>query len=118
MPEIWEKPQADADHAHEEYIAEIEEGAMDVFDNHYDGPSDPASFRRAVAEVWIEAIKIEREACAVIATQHKGSAAKARHEKGQKLSGLEDGLVVEIIAEERGEEIAAETIAGAIRARP
>ncbi len=39
---------------------EIEERAVDVFDNHYDGPSDPASFRKAVAQVWVEATAAER----------------------------------------------------------
>ena len=117
MPEMWEKPQADADHAHDECVAEIEEKAVDVFDNHYDGPSDPASFRKAIAQVWIEAAKVEREACAEIADQHKGSAAKKRQSKGQRLVGVDEQIVATIQDEERGEDIAAEMIASAIRAR-
>ena len=50
-----------------------------------------------------------------IARKHKGSAAKKRLERGQRLSKIsDDGLVVEITAEERGEDIAADIIAQAI----
>ena len=52
---------------------------------------------------------------AEIARKHKGSAAKKRLERGQRLSKIsDDGLVVEITAEERGEDIAADIIAQAI----
>ena len=59
----------------------------------------------------------EREQCAVVADQHRGSAAKKRQVKGQRLSTFDDGLAVEIQAEERGEDIAAEIIAREIRER-
>ena len=50
-----------------------------------------------------------------IARKHKGSAAKKRLERGQRLGKIsDDGLVVEITAEERGEDIAADIIAQAI----
>ncbi len=54
---------------------------------------------------------------AIVADQHRGAAAKARLAKGNPLGKMDDdGLVVEIRAEERGEDIAAEIIAKAIRA--
>lgn len=59
----------------------------------------------------------EREACAAIADKHKGAAAKKRRTTGKKLSGFPDMAQLEIQSEERGEDIASETIAAAIRAR-
>ena len=54
---------------------------------------------------------------AIVADQHRGAAAKARLAKGNPLGKMDDdGLVVEIRAEERGEDIAAEIISKAIRA--
>ena len=50
----------------------------------------------------------ERERCASLALAHKGSARKAREKKGHSWSE-------EIGAEERGEDIASEMIAAAIR---
>lgn len=97
MPEMWEKPQADADHAHDEHEAEIEERAMDVFDNHYDGPSDPASFRKAVAEVWKEAAKVERETCARMAQSH-GEFCEREARNGGAVSLFERGDGAEHIA--------------------
>ena len=62
-------------------------------------------------------VKTEREECAKVADSHKGAAAASRRDKGMKFGEMEDGAVVEISAEERGEDIAAEIIAAAIRAR-
>ncbi len=63
------------------------------------------------------AIKREREACAKLAEQHKGSAARRRKERGQRLVSYSPEIQIEINAEERGEDLAAECIARAIRAR-
>ena len=61
--------------------------------------------------------KREREACAKLAEQHKGSAARRRKERGQRLVNYGPEIQNEINAEERGEDLAAECIARAIRAR-
>lgn len=69
----------------------------------------------AEQQAYYEAgVAAERERCANIAEAHKGSAARRRLERGQKLShfGLDNSE--EIRAEERGEDIAAEMIARAI----
>lgn len=64
------------------------------------------------------AIEIERKACADLAESHRGSAAKRRFALGRPLGEIEDdGLVVQIRAEERGEDIAAEIISHDIRCR-
>lgn len=56
------------------------------------------------------------EACAKVADEHKGRAAEKRRAKGLKLAGIRRDVADEIIAEERGEDIAAEIIARTIRA--
>ena len=56
-----------------------------------------------------------RERCAKIAMKHRGEAAKRRKMRGQSLSSFTDEHQAEIRAEERGEDIAAEMIAAAIR---
>lgn len=56
----------------------------------------------------------ERERCAKIAEAHKGSAARKRREAGRTLH-LGSEYYAEIVSEERGEDIAAEMIAAAIR---
>lgn len=53
---------------------------------------------------------------AAVAKAHKGSAAKKRRERGIKLSSMEEWQQQEVIAEERGEDIAADIITRAIRA--
>ena len=79
---------------------------------------NPVSFADITAEEAYDlGRRDEKEECAKIADAHKGSAAKQRQEKGHLLRDMEDGLHVEVNAEERGEDIAAETIAAAIRAR-
>lgn len=62
-----------------------------------------------------DAVAIERERCAKIAESHKGSAARKRRSSGQKLSSFGLDSADEILCEERGEDIAAEMIAAAIR---
>lgn len=56
------------------------------------------------------------ERAAKVADAHKGAAAKKRQAKGMLGRNMDDGLYVEVFAEERGENIAAEIIAAAIRA--
>lgn len=73
-------------------------------------PKDIAAAIRA-------AVEEEREACAEIAQRHKGAAQKRRRDRGQKLSLYEPFEQNEIVAEERGEDIAADIIAAAIRKR-
>ncbi len=61
------------------------------------------------------AVQAETQRCAGLARAHKGSAQRKRIEKGRPLSKIhDDGLAVEIMAEERGEDMAAEMIADAI----
>lgn len=59
----------------------------------------------------------EREACAQVAEAHKGAAAKKRRTRPNIVKFASDEAKVEIFAEERGEDIAAEIIARNIRAR-
>lgn len=61
------------------------------------------------------AVEAERERCAKIAEAHKGSASRTRQLKHGKLSSFPSHAAEEIQAEERGEDIAAEIIARAIR---
>jgi len=68
----------------------------------YQESREAAAVERARAE--------EREACATIAWKHRGAAERDRRAKGF-------GSSEHIAAEERGETIAAEIIAAAIRAR-
>ena len=76
-----------------------------------------ANLRALHKRAGIEGYAAGLEAAAIVADQHRGSAAKARIAEGQPLGRIDDdGLVVEIRAEERGEDIAAEIIAKAIRA--
>lgn len=79
-------------------------------------PENTDDIGRLVVHAFEAAVKEERERCAKIADAHKGSAAKKRREKFGKLSsfGLDNGAEIE--TEERGEDIAAEMIARAIRA--
>ena len=58
----------------------------------------------------------QAEEDAGIALAQKGKAADIRHNRGPKLSGYYAEDQAEILAEERGEDIAAEIIAAAIRA--
>jgi hypothetical protein len=77
----------------------------------------PAKALERARAVEAEGYAAGLEAAAKVADQHRGSAAKARLAKDQPLGMMDDdGLVVEIRAEERGEDIAAEIIAKAIRA--
>lgn len=55
------------------------------------------------------------EEAAKKADAHKGSAAKRRRERGQKLAHMTNQEAAEIVTEERGEDIAAGMIATAIR---
>ena len=66
---------------------------------------------KALAEARAAAI----EECAKVALVHRGSAAKKRQEKA-KLPKMSPDTMNEILAEERGEDIAVEIIAAAIRA--
>ncbi len=59
----------------------------------------------------------QAEEDARIALAQKGKAADIRHNRGPKLSGYYAEDQAEILAEERGEDIAAEIIAAAIRAK-
>lgn len=68
-----------------------------------------------VDEVILAAIQAEREACAKIAADHKGAAARAR--RGRPRLVTTRLAYTDIAAEERGEDIASEIIAAAIRAR-
>ncbi|KKL63705.1 hypothetical protein LCGC14_2172440, partial [marine sediment metagenome] len=85
------------------YIAEINKKVIDAM------IATPAeALERARGEDYAAGL----EAAAIVADQHRGSAAKARLAKDQPLGRIDDdGLVVEIRAEERGEDIAAEIIA-------
>lgn len=69
----------------------------------------------AIAAICAQSRLDERERCAKIADSHKGSAARKRRERGQKLSNFGLDNSDEIQCEERGEDIAAEMIAAAIR---
>lgn len=72
----------------------------------------------AIAEILRlrTAVIAERDACAKVARSHIGSAANRRKER--RLRGrLSDAALAEVLAEERGEDIAAELIETAIRAR-
>lgn len=70
-----------------------------------------------ITDAIAAAVEAEREACAKVAESHKGSAAKRRLSRGLKLSHVHPDAQMEIVAEERGEDIAARIIAQAIRAR-
>jgi hypothetical protein len=61
------------------------------------------------------AVAAEQERCAKIAEAHKGKAAKTRRDRGQTFKFMSEEAAAEIVAEERGEDIAAEMIAKAIR---
>lgn len=58
----------------------------------------------------------ERERCAKIAEAHIGAAERTRQQRGQTFRNMPIDAAQEIEAEERGETIAAEMIARAIRA--
>lgn len=58
------------------------------------------------------------EEAAKVADAHRGRAAKERVQRGRRLSMLPPAVRDEILAEERGEDIAAELIAKDIRALP
>jgi len=60
------------------------------------------------------ATAIVLEAAAEVAKAHKGSATKKRISRGQKLNNVTNEMRWEIVAEERGEDIAAEMIEAAI----
>lgn len=79
---------------------------------HFDG-------ERIVSDAEANAVAAEREACARIADEHKGSATRKRKRKrdGRPLGFMHEEAMIEVAAEERGEDIAAEIIAAAIRAR-
>ena len=80
-------------------------------------PDIQTAVQPLIDEARAEGYAAGLEAAAIVADQHRGSAAKARLAKDQPLGRIDDdGLVVEIRAEERGEDIAAEIIAKAIRA--
>ena len=70
-----------------------------------------------IAEAIEECVNAERERCAKIAADHKGAATKRRLARGMKLGSLPHHAQDEIVAEERGEDIAAEMIATAIRTK-
>jgi hypothetical protein len=63
------------------------------------------------------AVLAEREACAKVADEQIGEGHRSRMRKGMKLGKLPHYAQDEIAAEERGETIASECIAKAIRAR-
>lgn len=63
------------------------------------------------------ALDRETEACALLADAHKGAAARNRRAKGNVLAGLPEEAQLEILAEERGEDLASGEIAKAIRNR-
>lgn len=77
-----------------------------------------------VATTWLEqriarlirdTVLTEQERCAKVAEKHKGSAAAKRRHRGQQFKFLPPDAVPEIEAEERGEDIASDMIARAIR---
>jgi hypothetical protein len=72
--------------------------------------ADSGSHRRDIAN----AVAAERERCAKIAEAHKGAAERDRKAKGIRLHMGTPGYE-EIVGEQRGEDIAAEMIAAAIR---
>ncbi len=76
--------------------------------------NDPVNGICQAGATWDRATAAERERCAKIAEAHKGAAARKRLSRGQKLHMAVDGYE-EIVAEERGEDIAAEIIAREIR---
>ncbi len=65
----------------------------------------------------LTAVAFEREACAQIAKDYLGNAAKDRRERGLSIANLEPEAKMEIDAEKRGEDIAAWAIHRAINAR-
>ena len=68
-----------------------------------------------IARLIRDTVVAENERCAKVAEKHKGSAAAKRRHKGQQFKFLPPDAVPEIEAEERGEDIASEMIARAIR---
>ena len=70
-----------------------------------------------IVRMFCGAVAREREACAKIANKHTGSAAAKRRASGKQFKFLHPDAVLTIEAEERGEDIASEMIAKAIRAR-
>lgn len=73
---------------------------------------------QALATARREGAEEMRERAARAARSHHGAAAKKRIDRGRKLSTFEPFERDEIQAEERGEDIAADVIARAIRALP
>jgi hypothetical protein len=68
-----------------------------------------------IARLIRETIMTEQERCAKVAEKHKGAAAKRRLARGMRLGSLPHDAQNEIVAEERGEDIASEMIVRAIR---
>lgn len=85
--------------------------ACDALPTPVSGETTPANGMRE--ETTEQIVARVQEACAQVADRHKGSAKKRRGLKSFHL-GSED--YAEIVAEERGEDIAAEIIGRAIRA--
>ena len=73
-------------------------------------------FAETLATAYRAGRLAQAEEDARIALAQKGKAADIRHNRGPKLSGYYAEDQAEILAEERGEDIAAEIIAAAIRA--
>lgn len=99
------------------------EAALDAYEQapgirQYPAMRDALIAAHAVAEKeGATLVEAEREACESIARDQKGKARTERLRKGMKLGHLSQEANDEIIAEERGENIASEEIAAAIRAR-
>lgn len=71
-----------------------------------------------IARLIRDTVLTEQQRCAAVADKHKGSAAAKRRAKGKQFKFLPTDAVPEIEAEERGEDIASEMIARAIRDLP
>lgn len=69
--------------------------------------------RASLQQMIDNAIAAERERCANIAANH--SARRDRHQRGKTFNPMPEEAILEIQAEERGEDIAAAEIAKAIR---
>lgn len=89
------------------YLAECNDGRL-LYLNHANEWQECPNYIKAPADS--DAV---REACAKVADAHKGSAAKKRLAQNSRAN---PDALIEIYAEERGEDIASEMIASAIRA--
>lgn len=82
------------------------------------GTQCPARYRVNVDLALAEARKGERERAARVAAAHKGAGERNRKARGFSMRNTSEEGCLEIYAEERGEDIASDCIAAAIRALP